>query len=121
MISHNTAKQMAEMGFPQPEPKFGQMWYDDKGRICAFMRLAGNVGNWKLAGTNGNTFQESPKWYIYAPTVADIMRELSHEYSFRFYFKMSEVRYIVTGRIIQRYLDEIPEEAAAKAWIEKHS
>lgn len=115
MISHSTAKQMAELGFPQPEPKFGQMWYDDKGRICAFMRLAGNVGNWKLAGTNGNTFQESPKWYIYAPTVADIMRELGSNMS----FWAGDFGFFVSDINDDEFYDEIAEEAAAKAWIEK--
>lgn len=115
MISHSTAKQMAELGFPQPEPKFGQMWYDDKGRICAFMRLAGNVGNWKFAGTHGNSFQESPKWYIYAPTVADIMRELGSNMS----FWAGDFGFFVSDINDDEFYDEIAEEAAAKAWIEK--
>lgn len=122
MISHSTAKQMAELGFPQPEPKFGQMWYDDKGRICVFMKLVGDVGNWKLAGAHGLSFQESPKWYIYAPTVADIMRELYHVMTPIVFFENNvwTVGYPAGLGVIEPICnDKDPEEALAKAWIEK--
>ena len=98
-----TAWKLKNSGFPQPETNRHQIWYDtDKVPFEAteFSNL-------------------DSRYFAYAPTATDILKELGHEYSIRFYLKKFEARRIVSGRIINRYLHENPAEACALAYLDK--
>lgn len=129
MISHNTAKQMAEMGFPQPEYKEGQIWASDTHfQWVILFRYSDYVSYVKLAGEIVRERKindpELPDW-VYLPTVSDIMRELGPEYLFSIgtitQGEHHEDGFFVEKNDATKGYDKIAEEAAAKAWIEKHS
>lgn len=80
IISFETAKELKEAGFPQPEPAIGQVWYGTIGGqsdINLIVRRSPN-GDRPFIDSYGNYHgQESfKKFGIYAPTVDDLLREL---------------------------------------------
>lgn len=69
--TYETARALKEAGFPQPEPEFGQVWYDNDG--YAFICLddgymVSSPGTVFCPGDLGDMF--------YAATVTDILREI---------------------------------------------
>jgi hypothetical protein len=117
MISHSTAKQMAELGFPQPEPKFGQVWYTQIGNavICSDSYRDIEYLHIEFCMPGAIIARDNTDDMVYAPTVPDIMRELDSNMS----FWAGDFGFFVSDINDDEFYDEIAEEAAAKAWIEK--
>jgi len=70
MINYELAKQLKEAGFPQPEPKFGQVWYADydNGHM---------LGRKLLVGTNHFLDVERLEQpMVFCPTFEDIWAQL---------------------------------------------
>ncbi len=124
MISHNTAKQMAELGFPQPEPKFGQVWYTQIGNavICSDSYRDIEYLHIEFCMPGAIIARDNTDDMVYAPTVPDIMRELYHVMTPIVFFENNvwTVGYPAGLGVIEPICnDKDPEEALAKAWIEK--
>ncbi len=101
-----TARRLKELGFPQPEAAFGQVWYDAEDNPF----LVGNL--------------DSPMWladaYTYAPTAPDILLHLdSGTYLIRraltaTFEVYDDWRALEDGT--PQYVHENPAEACAEAW-----
>lgn len=115
MLSFETAKRLREAGFPQPETvEDGQFWYSCGQRLW-FIQTPHKMG---IA---------PEKWFgcypYFAPTAADIMRQLSdaHFYigaegnGFSCDIRIYEARLSVIRTIVGEDLDEV----AAEAWFKK--
>ena len=124
MIDFQTALQMRDLGFPQPEPKFGQMWWLftlSGQRLVLITQVNGTSLN--ASSEHGafeydeTDFSEMP--HVYCPTITDIMRELGHEYDFGFSERSDFSATFWVAGPHKMYLDAEAEKAGATAWIEK--
>ena len=124
ICTHETASRLKAAGSPQPEPAAGQVWYDSPGRaftvlnvvapgVCdAWWHCFGTVERWSVIGA-------------FAPTAADILRELPG-YSLGLFNKSAHafaaeyLRWIVQDNVGDVVCDHEhnPAEACAAAWLE---
>lgn len=94
IVSFETAKRLANAGFPKPAPDYGQTWYTHYG-------CPGSVTDLSKWSDNGEVF---------APTATDILRELPNW----------SICYTASGWAC--FFDDFiiehsnPAEAAARAW-----
>lgn len=70
-VTPETAKKMKEAGFPQPDFKFGQLWYETERQDFAIV----GTGKFELFK------QHREGELIFAPTATDILRELGDDYA----------------------------------------
>lgn len=90
-VTPETAKKMKEAGFPQPEPRPGQMWFSAFHEIPSIVsHRTDRVGEFMLAPISrvdwSHIFFAGPiignAENIFMPTVADILRELPNKVLF---------------------------------------
>lgn len=127
-VFFETACKIKELGFPQPKPEFGQMWWysqpgsgiDPELCVCSYsiredMAVAERPdGTWD--------FLNEPDCWTFAPIATDILRELW----FGFDLKCGGNKKWV---VCERSVDEInvvsehenPAEACASVWMEVKS
>lgn len=122
MTSFETAKKLKESGFPQPSPKFGQVWYDPYGMPAVVLSTKplrfGDEGGQSWSGKN--RFGEM----IFAPTATDILRELPRNWMLWFY-EGSEIenpawevgKYERGDGFDDQESNSNPAEACAAAWL----
>jgi hypothetical protein len=80
VVSFETAKKLKEAGFPQPEPAFGQVWYESAG--SPIIVTSGWEAGFAFVGprsamtqtTYMKRFQEQNG--VFAPTATDILRQI---------------------------------------------
>jgi len=111
--TYETSVRLKEAGFPQPEPEAGQFWYN-----TMFKQDIGVVVGDALYFVNGTGFtipsEHSKNYMVFAPTSADILRELPVGFcivnfgKFGFGAEFEKHEYI---------RDQNPAEAAAQAFI----
>ncbi len=78
ITTFETARALKEVGFPQPEPEAGQVWYDKDGERFVCLSSTGYM----VAVDGGDVFQAPDmSGLIYAATATDILRELDEEYT----------------------------------------
>lgn len=99
-VTYETAVLLKEVGFPQPEPEFGQVWFSaDRSPFV--------VGGF-----------DTPRFYddlVFAPTATDIMRALPG-LSMRFHSHLKEWQTRYKKNETRRAHKE-PAEACALAWL----
>jgi len=99
MVSFETAKRLHTAGFPQPEARYYQAWYDENGVLSIIIT------------------EEDYQYFngvIFAPTATDILMLLS---STRFYFdKIWRVHWF-RYNTVDEFKHEDPAEACALAWL----
>ncbi len=113
-----TARRLKELGFEQPVPASGQVWYlDDEAAIV----LAVHSNGVSYCRGNCNYFERTDIFlslFVYAPTAPDILRELGEDWTmivagggFQIYKHFQDPQYIFPIAA-----NENPAEACAEAW-----
>jgi hypothetical protein len=118
-VTYETALRLRAAGFPQPEPKAGQMWYDPykTEMVITF------VDEWHVnlvPLTEEVNFTEEyqrrhfPVPYLFAPGPAEILRELGPDYQCGM-----QGTYYWCGRMPSQYasVEENMAEACAAQWL----
>lgn len=77
-VTYETAVRLKEAGFPQPVPEEGQLWYNPKTeRLCIILfnraKWSFRVSYFGSASNKGGYLKDN---FMFAPTAADILREL---------------------------------------------
>ncbi len=123
-----TARRLKELGFEQPVPASGQVWYlDDEAAIV----LAVHSNGVSYCRGNCNYFERTDIFlslFVYAPTAPDILRELGSGFALTIHpeaiggncFCMQFMTAaITTVRVHAEWQHENPAEACAEAWVAK--
>lgn len=87
VVTLETAKRLKQAGFPQPEPKVGQFWYDGMfQRLSIASHRMGkdqhlyltpiNAVDWSHYFEAVVMLDDKNDWPIFAPTATDILREM---------------------------------------------
>lgn len=112
---------MKAAGFPQPEPEFGQVWYERNS-----VYVLGGVIDGELSGTYsyGQTFKacsfDAITGDIFAPTATDILAEMRDGWRLT---RVNQDMFICTEKEALWGDDgckDNPAEAAAIAWLSIH-
>jgi len=119
-----TAWKLKEKGFPQPEPQKGQIWHGKEGayQVMAFQGensfvnestvYCHRVGSTQVFDMPLNLFKK----FVYAPTPADILKELGKDYNLSFF---EGLFYCVHDNLMgEAYSHENPAEACALAYMD---
>lgn len=141
IVTFETAKRLKEAGFPQPEPTFGQIWYNgaeafvvvkfcraEEWSVCP-LRSADWVRTFSAAFQHPLTFGDP----LFAPSATDILRELGERYhlvcvggknwiierEISTSFEDSFYGYVTETAPIENH--ENPAEACALAWLQLNS
>jgi hypothetical protein len=86
MVTHETAIRLKAAGFPQPDLKMRQWWYDDIGRLLLACSFDGNLAAFRpfrfldLDNPDHSSFWASITSFCFAPTAADILPLLPYTY-----------------------------------------
>ena len=112
IMTFDTARRLKEAGFPQPQPAFGQIWYDKGGRHLSMHDI-------KEPDELARHFRE--KGFAFAPTATDILFALGSDvYLTRSYRGGFDV-YLTFRNLEDGCPDATHEnaaEACAAAWLE---
>lgn len=92
-VSYETAVRLKEAGFPQPEPQYGQCWYNDNG------------GQIIIGHTTDSWGEPDESFSVFAPSALDLLQS------------------IPSGSItidLSIFFDN-PSETLAEKWLNSHS
>lgn len=114
VTTHETSLRLKAAGFPQPEPEAGQFWYDDSGVLVC-------IG---FSYDPGGSIARFKQTFAFAPTAADILRELGWDYGLQ--YDESGGVFVCSDRPIsdgffppdKEIKHTSPAEACAAAWLE---
>jgi len=125
VVTPETARKLKEKGFPQPEPEFGQVWYDEydqpviMGECDSITGLVRGLNNGVLYGGKASELID------FAPTATDILRQLAlakPDSAFRNYLEFDALSNLYCATYeMEETCNENPAEAAALAWLEKYA
>lgn len=125
-VTAATAARLKAAGFPQPEPVPGQFWYIEGALYIVRSHVpAGRHKDFMLSRLNSgyDAFVKEDRFsgLVFAPGVADLLRELGLEYD----ISTIGSHYIVIRRnekdeILKDWVNDNPGEALAAAWLELH-
>lgn len=119
VTTHETSAALKAAGFPQREPEAGQFWYDDSGVLVC-------IG---FSYDPGGSIARFKQTFAFAPTAADILRELGGQY----YLSIENGGAAVMCEVSDDWSEDIkqavftvrtvvfntdPAEACALAWLE---
>jgi hypothetical protein len=121
VVTFETAKRLKDAGFPQPEPKAGQGWYDPDfglflcGKRCLVYNRQRNIFYLDTGHTLNKQitlFQEC----VFAPTATDILRQISGVMLFD---KGKAEMWIMLNHDDKYFVfhEGDPAELAARAWL----
>lgn len=129
-VTFETSVRLKEAGFPQPVPEEGQLWYNPKTeRLCIILfnraKWSFRVSYFGSASNKGGYLKDN---FMFAPTAADILRELGMSYWQRFHeedgvFHVFSDKYWedsfgdTVGAFVETSRHQNPAEAAAQAFI----
>ncbi len=75
-----TAKKLKALGFPQPKPAPGQVWYEQDGTAVFMIEINSFTG--LVHGSNGVRYGgKASEVLTFAPTAPDILKQIAHEYT----------------------------------------
>ncbi len=102
-----TSVKLQGKGFPQPDFKFGQLWYETERQDFAIVGTA----KFELFKQHRNGS------LVFAPTPADILKELGKDYNLSFF---EGLFYCVHDNLMgEAYSHENPSESCALAFMDK--
>lgn len=108
-----TARRLKELGFEQPEPAPGQVWYENDGTPVIMYHI--EIGR-LVRGSNGVLYGGKAADIItYAATAPDILRELQFTWNL-FYSAIDGMYNCIQDRSTDIFSNENPAEACAEAW-----
>lgn len=121
-VDFETAKELRDAGFPQPEPKFPQQWYliqDKDGRITnPELSVFFDDENPYFVTDNGKVIYLSDVIVMtYAPTALEIIEQMPGRWIHRDSDGLWHVTWTVTQYYQDERIDACPHEAAAMAYI----
>ena len=105
VTTHETSAALKAAGFPQREPETGQFWYDDSGVLVC-------IG---FSYDPGGSIARFKQTFAFAPTAADILRELFGKLQFSHTASKWIYKSTRTGKF---WASDNPAEACALAWLE---
>ena len=109
------ARRLKELGFPQPVPAPGQVWYSANEML--FFLVAKADGQLFFCTVHGAAFgaADNLQKCAYAPTAPDILRELGQDYRISYFpFRGG---WVCEAAFPEVYANETnPAEACAEAW-----
>lgn len=122
-VSSNTAIQLKQAGFPQPELAAGQFWVDAYGREFFTVQSCPDMGGkrWRAVQPGSTVFMtinlDDDGW-VFLPTETDILRLLPNEYFLNFADSFDfSVNRVNEGSVIAMVSsDPNAAEACAEAW-----
>jgi hypothetical protein len=124
IVSKETAKRLEAAGFPQPIPIFGQVWYNSRGNkiVIGGGRFGFGVEYYAMAyGGQNLTVRKSE--LVFAPTAADILRELPNDSLLIAHHNAGPNGETVFKCQIEPHVwktNQSPSEACASAWLSIH-
>ena len=120
--TRETSQLLKDVGFPQPSPGNGQIWY-----LCRFPD--GNARHWvEVLGSSINRIDD-PNLLIFAPTAADILKELGKNFMLNHVVSSDTPAFVVlewaeagisTIRIMREWIHTNSAEVAAACWLAKN-
>lgn len=134
-VTYETAQRLKENHFPQPTGTAGQFWYgkktagnSDPGGLCVL--IGDDIGELRFRPVSG-VENENNKFFVFAPTATDILKELPQCYYLCFTKIGWQVRSIIVEKPGQNQAwakgdvsthwaqatHENPAECAALAWL----
>lgn len=129
VTTFETAQRLKAAGFPQPEIKVGQFWYNPDRELAAITHIQpvgfvfiGSLREvWSI--TQDAESDAAFNSYFYAPTTTDILRELGHEWDIGYTKQNSD--FPNTWMVLHEYKSihfthTNPAEAAALAYLSLH-
>ena len=133
IVTFETARKLKEVGFPQPEPAFGQFWYIGKSQPVFITGADKSLiyyawGEWREGVIpDASSVRNGPEFYgadpIFAPNVTDLLPPdcfLAREISYK---TASGERWVIYDRETMQVLNlDNPDsdnaaEVAASAWL----
>ena len=123
--THETAIHLEAAGFKKPEIQFGQVWYDRErpgewGMVTSISPGFAFTYNSVDGSYRRLRFSEIER-FSFAPTVTDILKELSivvFSHWFEFVEGNFQIRIFFQGGGERQYFHSNPAEACAAAWLE---
>lgn len=124
-VTNETALRLEATGFPRPEIKFGQVWYDKlrdiEGLITSVNPGVAVIFSFTPGGFQSLIWSEFSGRFTFVPTAIDILKELSNVV-FSHWFEFAEgefqIRIFFQGGGERQYFHFNPAEACAPAWLE---
>jgi hypothetical protein len=116
-----TSRRLKESGFPQPEPAPGQVWYTANNEQFICIRDQGSHFTiaWIKTGGMGELRKGALASCVYAPSDADILRELGNDYHIGVLNGVFVAGLHQFGQSDLQF-NENPAEACAMAWEAKN-
>jgi len=120
MTTHTTfetSRLLAEKGFPQPAPEFGQVWYlSGKPHVCIGHEGGGIYNFRSQKGMEERTAVNYPT-YFFAPTATDILDRIGYGLIGQFFDGWIFCVQSPGGLKTSSNAHENPVEACAEAWL----
>jgi hypothetical protein len=123
IVTFETAKRLKEAGFPQPEQRIWQVWYNAFGHGCLIVWAEHSTKRFAVFNMAENVRIDLPSFdlYTFAPTATDILEqeEMSNCSLYRHFSKWC-VKNQFHFMEFDLYENDNPAEAAAAAWLQIH-
>lgn len=121
VVSFETAIALKESGFPQPQPEAEQFWYNpDFGLFAVGQRSHGFDGISIFYPETGKAYEKEQGKFsdcVYAPDVADILKQLPG-----WYLSLDRTQWVCVNGYPEQgdgeHINDNPAEAAAAAWLQ---
>lgn len=112
LLSFETAKRLKDAGFTQPDSLFGQMWYTKDGNILIAINFFSSIDH------RENIIMFNPEEHYFAPTAAEILKELPEDHFLQHANGMFFISYYCdNGETVQHKGKNLLEVGAA-AWLD---
>ena len=131
IVTFETAKRLKAAGFPQPEPAFGQFWYNRSGTPCIMSHRIDPESSLIVKSLHGGAWYHMYEMkrnggFVFAPSATDILRELKNNSGPLFWWSLSPDEAIAWRCVGLGAIDTIafdsrhenPAEACADAWLQ---
>lgn len=124
VVSLDKAKELLQAGYPQPDPEFGQVWYDPDNSLVIVMNHSEESGFTRFCGEDGRGYSDKVGYsdFVYAPTSDELLKSMPWAYAS---FDEKQNLFVVGSAELERNPDiqdnENLAEALATVWIIEES